>query len=137
MAWYPPTKRPSSTVDNHLGVTGALSIGPSEAMEPTTSAVVLSVGSSTYNPNAYDGQSLTAQWMATMSGVLTVMSFALYWLQGQPVPLPPGYAASSHLPTLPSGAWGSFGAHNVFRQSPQWNLGLAWGVQGRQGHLFT
>lgn len=26
--------------------------------------------------------------------------------------------------TLPSGAWESFGAHNVFRQSPQWNLGF-------------
>lgn len=32
--------------------------------------------------------------------------------------------------TLPSGAWGSFEAYHVFRQSPQWNLGFALGYTG-------
>lgn len=101
-------------------------------MKPTTSAVVFSVGSSTYNPNACDGQSLTAQWVATMPGVLTVMSSVLYWLQGQPVPSPPGYAVFSHL--VP-------GVHlepiTCLGRVPNGTLVLAWGVQGRQGHPFT
>lgn len=54
--WWPgvlqPT-RPSSAVNSQLGDTAAQSIGPSEAVKPTTSAVVPPSGSSTYNPNAY------------------------------------------------------------------------------------
>lgn len=94
--WWPgilQPKRPSSTVNNHLGVIAAQGVGPSEAVKPTTSAVVPFVRSSTCNPDAYDGQSLTVQWMTTMPGALTVI-----WLQGQPVPSPPGYAISSYLP---------------------------------------
>lgn len=112
--WWPGVLqpiRPSSAVNNHLRDTAAQSIGPSEAVKPTTSAVVPPLGSSTYNLNAYHNQSLTAQWMATMPGALTVTS-RLY-------PHLKAYAVSSHPLTLPSGAWESFGAHNVFRQSPQ------------------
>lgn len=120
-------------MNNYLGATAAEVKGPSEAATPTTSAVVPPLGSSTYNLNAYHNQSLTAQWMTTGPGALTVMSSALYWLQGQPVP----FLTSSRpvlLPvislTLPSGAYSSFGAHNVFRQSPQWNLGFGLGCTG-------
>lgn len=127
-------------MNNYLGATAAEVKGPSEAATPTTSAVVPPLGSSTYNLNAYHNQSLTAQWMTTGPGALTVMSSALYWLQGQPVP----FLTSSRpvlLPvislTLPSGAYSSFGAHTCLGRVPSGTLVLAWGVQGRQEQLPT
>lgn len=85
-------------MNNYLGATAGEVKGPSEAVKPTTSAVVPPLGSSTYNPNANHNQSLTAQWMTTGPGALTVMSSALYWLLGQPCTLPYLQTYAGHLP---------------------------------------
>lgn len=111
-------------MNNYLGATAAEVKGPSEAVKPTTSAVVPTLGSSTYNPKAYHNQSLTAQWITTGPGALTVMYLPCTGYRASLVPFLTSRPMLGISLTLPSGAYSSFGAHNMFRQSPQWNLGF-------------